>query len=211
MTISIIGTGNMALGLATRFAVGGHDVQAHAHNADHGEAMLAKIPAEAKAKVTVVPFATPIAGEVVVLAVPYDAMKDVIEAIGSQLDGKIVIDISNPLDWSTMESVIPAGGSAAEQIAGMLPKARVVKAFNTTFAGLLLAGSVAGLPLDVFIAGDDAAARATVVSLVKDSGMRGIDAGVLAHARQLEGMSQMLIITHSQVAAPFSAGLNIVS
>jgi NADPH-dependent F420 reductase len=210
MTISIIGTGNMALGLATRFAVGGHDVQVHAHNADHGEAMLAKIPAEAKAKVTVVSFAAPLAGDVVVLAVPYDAMKDVIEAIGSQLDGKIVIDISNPLDWSTMESVIPAGGSAAEQIAGMLPKAHVVKAFNTTFAGLLLAGTVAGRPLDVFVAGPDAA-RATVLELVQSSGLRGIDAGALAHARQLEGMSQMLIITHGQVAQPFSAGLNIVS
>lgn len=211
MTISIIGTGNMALGLATRFAVGGHEVHAHAHNDEHGEALLLKVPAEAKAKVAVVPLTAPINGEVVVLAVPYDAMKDVVESVGAQLDGKIVIDISNPLDWSTMESIIPAGGSAAQQIAELLPKAHVVKAFNTTFAGLLLAGSVAGQPLDVFIAGDDAAARATVVSLVKDGGMRGIDAGVLAHARQLEGMSQMLIITHSQVAAPFSAGLKIVS
>ena len=211
MTISIIGTGNMALGLATRFAIGGHDVHAHAHNAEHGAAMAAKLSADAKARVTVVPVTAPIKGDVVVLAVPYDAMKDVIETIGAQLDGKIVIDISNPLDWSTMESVIPAGGSAAQQIALMLPKSHVIKAFNTTFATLLSAGTVAGQPLDVFIAGDDAAARATVVSLVKESGMRGIDAGVLAHARQLEGMSQMLIITHSQAAAPFSAGLKTVS
>src|SRR6266566_7176053 len=84
----------------------------------------------------------------------------------------------------------PPGSSDAEEIARMVPPgARVVKAFNTTFARTLVAGTVAGQPLDVFITGDDAAAKATVSQLVEAGGLRAIDAGPLAHAHYLEGLA----------------------
>jgi predicted dinucleotide-binding enzyme len=101
------------------------------------------------------------AGRIVVLAVPFDATKELVSGYGDALDGRIVIDITNPTDFTTFDSlVVGSGSSAAEEIAERAhPGATVVKAFNTTFAGTLAAGEVAGQPLDVFIASDSPDAR----------------------------------------------------
>jgi predicted dinucleotide-binding enzyme len=132
---------------------------------------------------------SPIDGEVVVLAVPYSAAASVVQQYGDGLAGKIVVDITNPVDFSTMSPAVAPGTSGAEEIAKAAPAgAKVVKAFNTTFAGTLGAGQVAGQPLDVFIAGDDADAKATISRLVEAGGLCAIDVGSLQRARQLEAL-----------------------
>lgn len=214
MTITIIGTGNMAKGIAVSALRGGHRVELHARELPKATALAGELQklAPGKPAVTAVPSGSAVAGEMVVLAVPYAAAAAVMKEYGDKLAGKIIIDITNPLDWNTMDPVTPPASSAAEEIAKLAPAgAKVVKAFNTTFAGTLVAGNVAGQPLDVFIAGDDEAARKAVARLVTDAGLRPIDAGPLKRARQLEATAVVLITTHQHVAPPFTAALKIIS
>src|SRR5690606_22124325 len=89
--------------------------------------------------------------------------------------------------------------------------AKVVKAFNTTYAGTLLAGEVAGQKLDVFIAGDDGDAKAKVGELVEDGGMRAIDAGPLSRGRQSEGMQLLHITLQGTLGTNWGSALKILS
>jgi predicted dinucleotide-binding enzyme len=100
----------------------------------------------------------------------------------------VVVDISNPVDWATFDGLVtPHDSSAAEEISKSLPEgARLVKAWNTVFAGTLSEGQVAGHPLDVFVTGDDAEAKETVIYLIKSDGSNAMDAGPLRRARELE-------------------------
>jgi predicted dinucleotide-binding enzyme len=133
--------------------------------------------------------------DVVVLALPYPEGRAVAREQGAALSGVTVVDTCNPVDFSTFDSLLTSPGvSAAEEIAAANPGARVVKAFNTTFASALVAGWVGGLPLDVFLAGDDAPAKALVGRLVSDGGMRPVDTGPLRRARELEAF-QLLHMT----------------
>ena len=190
MRVTIIGAGNMARGIATRVLVGGHDVTITAKD-DLKAAQLAdelRDQAKGPARVGAGGDSAVDGADVVVLAVPFAAAKQLVADYGARLDGKIVIDISNPVDAALDALVVEPGTSAAEQIAGLAaPGARVVKAFNTTFAGTLLVGQVGGLPLDVFIAGDDESARKQVADLVASGGLSPVDVGALKHARELEG------------------------
>ena len=114
--VSIIGTGNMGQAIAALAAKGGNTVELI------GSADTDK----------------PVTGDVVVLAVPYPAVADVLADPRRELAGKVVVDITNPLDFPTFDSLtVPADGSAAAEIAAALPQSRVLKAFNTTFAGTL--------------------------------------------------------------------------
>ena len=99
----------------------------------------------------------------------------------------------------------------AQEIADKVPGARVVKAFNTTFAGTLAAGEVDGHPLDVFLASDDEEAKATVRRLVEDGGMRPVDVGPLAHARQLEGAGYLHIAVQASLDTGYGSALKIVA
>jgi 8-hydroxy-5-deazaflavin:NADPH oxidoreductase len=126
--------------------------------------------------------------------VPYPAVAPIVAQYGDQLAGKIVVDITNPIDFTTITPVVAPGTSGAEEIAKAAPTGvKVVKAFNTTFAGRLVAGQVAEQPLDVLIAGDDGDAKATVSQLVESGGLRTIDAGALERARQLEALGLLHI------------------
>jgi NADPH-dependent F420 reductase len=179
--LSIIGTGNMSQAIASIAAKGGHSVQ------QLGQGDLD----------------TAITGDVVVLAVPYPAVPDVIAKRGAQLAGKVVVDITNPLDFETFDSlVVPADGSAAAEIAAALPDSRVLKAFNTNFAGTLAAGSVGALATTVLIAGDDADAKSTLADIVTSGGVKAIDAGSLARARELEavGFLQLTLAANEKVS-----------
>ena len=103
---------------------------------------------------------TAVTGDVVVLAVPYPAISEVLAQRGDSLAGRIVVDITNPLNFETFDSlVVPADSSAAAEIAAALPDSKVLKAFNTTFAATLAAGTVGSLTTTVLIAGDDADAK----------------------------------------------------
>ena len=184
MQIAIVGAGNMARGIATRLLAGGHTVAITAKDATKAEALAAGLTGDVRAgDDTVVDGA-----EVVVLAVPFEAAKELAAAYGPRLNGKILIDISNPVKPALDGLVVPPGTSAAAAIAQAAAEGtRVVKAFNTTFASTLIAGDVDGTPLDVFIAGDDEDARKQVAELVASGGLNPVDAGPLEWARALEG------------------------
>jgi predicted dinucleotide-binding enzyme len=184
MNVTIIGTGNMARGIATRALAGGHAVTLLGTSADKASALAGELSGEVRAGAV----GDPLDGDVVVLAVPYSALEDVLGRYGSQLGGKVVVDITNPVDFSSFAPLDVAAGSAAQEIAGKLDGGRVVKAFNTTFAGTLASGDVAGQPLDVLIASDDADAARTVAQLAADGGLRAIEAGPLAPAHELEAL-----------------------
>jgi predicted dinucleotide-binding enzyme len=89
--------------------------------------------------------------------------------------------------------------------------ARVVKAFNTTFAGTLSEGGVAGEPLDVFVAGDDEEAKAAVSKLVEDGGLRPIDAGPLKRARELEAAGLLHMSIQEPLGTGFGSALKILA
>jgi predicted dinucleotide-binding enzyme len=127
--------------------------------------------------------------EVVILAVYYPSTLEAARELGEELEGKVVVDISNPVNRTFDGLATEAGTSAAEELAQAVPAdARVVKAFNTTFAGTLVEGEVAGQTLDVFIAGDDEGSKETVAQLARDGGLRAIDVGPLERARHREGL-----------------------
>jgi len=165
--VTIIGTGNMGQAIASVVTKGGSTVE-----------LLNQSDADKQ-----------ISGEIVVLAVPYPAVADIVATRGAQLAGKIVVDITNPLNFETFDSlVVPADGSAAAEIAAALPSSRVLKAFNTTFAGTLASGTIGGLPTTVLIAGDDADAKSLLAGIVTAGGLRAVDAGSLKRARELEAL-----------------------
>jgi len=182
-TITIIGNGNMARGIATRALAAGRAVEILGRDEAKAQALAGELAASGT--VTSGPAAQVPEGDVVVLALPFDAAKDVVTGYGEALAGKTVVDITNPVNFETFDSLVVAPGtSAAEEIAALTP-ASVVKAFNTTFAGALVAARLAG---------DDEAATTTVASLVADGGMRPIVAGPLKRSRELEGF-QFLVMT----------------
>ncbi len=138
--VSILGTGNMGQAIASVVGRGGHTVQL----IGRGDA------------------AAPLDGDVVVLAIPYGAVNAVLAERGDSLAGRIVVDITNPVNLETFDSLtVPADSSATAEIAAALPSSRVLKAFNTTFAGTLASGTVGSLTTTVLIAGDDADAKST--------------------------------------------------
>ena len=132
--------------------------------------------------------------------------------LGDRLAGKVVVDISNPLNETFDALATSPGTSAAEEVAATVPAgARVVKAFNTTFSGTLVEGQVAGQPLDVFIAGDDEEAKETVAQLVRDGGLRAIDVGPLERARQLEGLGFLIITLQQPLGLNFQSAWKLIS
>jgi 8-hydroxy-5-deazaflavin:NADPH oxidoreductase len=153
----------------------------------------------------------PITGDVVVLAVWYQAVADVLARYGGQLEGKVIVDITNPIDTEAFEPLKLEAGSAAQEIAAKAPGAKVVKAFNTTFAGTLTEGQVSGQPLDVFLASDDEDAKAVVSQLISDGGLRPVDAGPLARARELEAMGFLHMALQGQLGTGFASTIKVLS
>jgi predicted dinucleotide-binding enzyme len=207
MNVTIIGTGNMARGLGERLIAGGHEVTVLGKDLDAAEAVVSDIGAGAKAGQS----DDPIGDDVVVLAVYYPDAQAAVAEHGDTLSGKTVIDITNPVNESFDGLVTPPDSSAAEELARSAPGARFVKAFNTTFAGTLREGRVAGQPLDVFIAGDDQDAKATVAELARDGGLNPIDAGPLKRARELEAMGLLHMTLQGSLGTGFSSAIRIIS
>ncbi|MBG6096945.1 NADPH-dependent F420 reductase [Nocardioides luteus] len=188
--ISIIGTGNMGQAIATVAARGGHPTQ-----------LLGKADA-----------ATPATGDIVVLAVPYPALGEVLAQRGAELAGKIVVDITNPVDFETFDSLtVPADSSATAELAAALPDSRVLKAFNTTFAATLAEGTVGDLATAVQIAGDDADAKAALSEVVTSAGLRAVDAGALKRARELEALGFLQISLAAAEQIPWTGGFGVVA
>ena len=207
MEITIIGTGNMARGIATRALAGGHAVTLLGTESSKAEALAGELSGDVRAGQV----GDPLSGDLVVLAVWYAAVDDVLAGYGDQLDGKVLVDITNPIDVEAFEPLQLDAGSAAQEIAAKSPGARVVKAFNTTFAGTLLEGAVAGQPLDVFLAGDDETAKETVKQLVRDGGLRPIDAGQLALAHHIEALGYLNMAIQGDLGTNYASAVKVVA
>ena len=213
MNVTIIGAGNMGRGIGTRAAAGGHSVTFVDANPDVAEQAAADVQKAAKngAEVSTSSLGDVQLGDVVVLAVWYGVNLDLAKQLGDKLAGRVVVDIANPLNATYDGLATAADSSSAEDLArAVAPGAKVVKAFNTTYAGTLVAGQVDGRPLDVFIAGDDAEAKEKVAQLVKDGGMRPIDTGALNRARQIEGMQLLHIVTQGTLGTNWGSAIKIL-
>lgn len=184
MKITIVGAGNMGGAIGTRATAGHHEVEL----LDRDPAEARRLADELGGSSTALDMDAPFGGDVVVLAIYYPGIKDAVEQYVDRLSGKVVVDISNPVNTLTWDRLATApGSSSAEEVAQLVPEGtRVVKAFNTTFATTLVDGQVNGQQLDVLIAGDDSDAKDQVSQLVSDGGLRPIDVGPLARAQQLE-------------------------
>jgi predicted dinucleotide-binding enzyme len=208
MNVTIIGTGNMARGIGKRLVAGGHSVRVLGKDVDAAEAVVGNLgDGSTKAGRS----GEAIADDVVVLAVYFPDAQAAVEQYGEGLSGKVVVDITNPVNESFDGLVTPPDGSGAQELAARAPGARVVKAFNTTFAGTLSEGQVAGQPLDVLIAGDDEEAKATVAQLVRDGGLRPIDAGPLKRARELEAAGLLHMTLQGPLGTGFGTALKLLA
>jgi 8-hydroxy-5-deazaflavin:NADPH oxidoreductase len=205
--ITIIGTGNMGRGLATRALAGGHAVTLLGTQKAKAQELADQLSGDLRAGEV----GDPLADDVVVLAVWYAAVDDVLGRYGDQLEGRVVVDVTNPIDVDAFEPLKLDAGSAAQEIAAKVPEAKVVKAFNTTFAGTLGDGEVAGQPLDVLLASDDEGAKATVGRLVEDAGLRPIDAGPLRRARELEALGYLHMALQQPLAGNFGTAVKILA
>ena len=136
MDITIIGTGNMARGIATRALAGGNRVTLLGTSTEKAQALADELSGDVRAGQV----GDPLPGDIVVLAVWYQAVDDVLRRYEGELDGKVVVDITNPVDTETYAPLTIEAGSVAQEIAARVPGAKVVKAFNTTFAGTLVDG-----------------------------------------------------------------------
>lgn len=185
-TISIIGAGIMATAIASRIAKAGHTVEVFSRDPTKAQALADKLAAGATTRT----YGTAPAGDIVILAVPYSGASAAVADYGSALDGKTIIDIANPVATDLSGLVTPHGSSGAQEIARIVPaSASVVKAFNTIFGHVLAKGG----QLDVFIAADDAEAKARVSTFLESLGLRPFDVGGLHMAQTLEALGLMMI------------------
>ena len=188
-TVSIIGNGNMGTAIGGIVAAGGNTVEFIGRDT-----------------------AQQITGDIVVLAVPHFAIDEIVAARGADLAGKVVVDITNPLDFSTFDSlVVPADGSRASELAAALPEAKVLKAFNTNFAATLAAKTIGAHPTTVLIAGDDDEAKLALAEVVRAGGVNAIDAGRLSRARELEAVGFLQLTLAVQEKVGWDAGIALVA
>jgi NADPH-dependent F420 reductase len=182
--VAIIGVGNVGTALGGATLRAGHDVVFAAKDAEHARDVAAELGGRAAATSR----EAAEAADVIVLAVWYTVVDDVLAEIGDALAGKVVVDVTNPVtaDYSALAVEVT---SAAEEIQRKAPAAHVVKAFNTVFASLQADPVIDGKPVDGLVAGDDEEAKGTVIELVRSLGMRPLDAGGLRMARALEQLA----------------------
>ena len=187
--VTIFGSGNMGTALDEVLAAGGASID-HINHTD------------TQAKIT---------GDVVILAVPYPALEEIVERYGEQLADKVVVDITNPLDFTTFDSlVVPSGSSAASELAAALPTARVVKAFNTTLAATLRAKSIGPNPTVVLVAGDDADAKDVLIEAIQAGGVEAVDVGPLRRSRELEAIGFLELTLAANAKISWAGGFAIV-
>jgi predicted dinucleotide-binding enzyme len=174
MKIAIIGKGNVGSSLGKGLRNAGHEIKFGHRDPKEPVAEAAKW------------------GELIIIAVPHENAKNAIDAIGEFADNKIVIDVMNAVGQN-LSSTIVCTTSMAEQTQERLPKALVIKAFNTVFAKNQSTARVGDQKLTAFIAGNSQKAKDTVAQLTRDIGFDPVDCGSIEAARHLESMAIMLI------------------
>jgi predicted dinucleotide-binding enzyme len=167
--IGIIGNGNVGSALGRGLKRAGHDVR----SVGNDKQAIRETASWA---------------EVILLAVPFTAIDGVVREVGSVVEGKVLIDVTNALD-ANMGLAVGFTTSGAEELQRKVPKVRVVKAFNTVFALHMDSGRLGDKPLTAFVAGDEASAKTTVLELAREIGFDAVDAGPLKNARLLEPLA----------------------
>lgn len=208
-TISIIGSGGMAAAIGGLAAKAGHTVEVMNRDAAKAQALAERFGTGA----TTGTFGAVPAGDIVILALPYSAVIEVVKQYGEALAGKLLVDITNPVGADMTSFVTPKDSFGALEIAKTAPAdAQVIKAFNTVFSHVLVAGPVEGHPLDVFIAGDDAPAKARLSSFIESLGLRPLDTGPLIMARTLEHVCLLSLglMTHAIKHTKFAIGVSVL-
>src|SRR3984893_2385460 len=201
-SVSIIGTGNMASALADRALAGGNAVEIIGRD----PAKAKELPSQTGDGGTAGTWGAVPAGEIVILAVLFDSAVPVVSQYGDALAGKIIVDITNPFNPRVTAVAVPADTSIAQMVAEAAPaSARVVKAFNTLFRDVLAAGG----RLDVFMAGDDAQAKASVSAFITSLGLRPQDTGDLSMAHWLEGAGLLSVGVGRSGVGDFNFSLGV--
>jgi predicted dinucleotide-binding enzyme len=190
MNITLIGAGNMGAGFAKQLTAAGHKVRVTSRDLAKAQALASTYPGAT----AVAPAEALGNSEVVIVATGFADAVPALKALGP-LEGRVVVDITNPLTNDYMGLTLGFETSAAEELAKALPGAQVVKAFNTVLAQVLADGPVFanGQTVPVFYAGDDERAKQTVRALVESIGFQAVDAGGLKNARYLEPVAGLNI------------------
>ncbi|MFF4598880.1 NADPH-dependent F420 reductase [Amycolatopsis sp. CA-161197] len=202
-SITLIGTGNMARTIGTLAVAGGNTVEVIGRDAAKSAALAKTLGGGTTAGT----FGATPAGDIVLLAVLFDSAVPVVREFRDALAGKIIVDITNPFNATGTGLALPHDTSVAQSVAEAAPaSARVVKAFNTLFRHVLAQGG----PVDVFLAGDDAQAKASVSTFIESLGLRPRDTGDLSMAHWLEGagLLTMGLARHGVGNFDFSLGIN---
>jgi len=185
-SISIIGNGNMARAIGALAAAGGNTVEVIGRD----RSKAADLATTLGGSTTTGEFGAAPAGDIVIVALRYADVVPVVTQYGNTLADKVIVDISNPFNADADGLALPADTSIAQEVAKAAPAgARVVKAFNTVFGHVLEKGRT----LDVFMAGDDAQAKARVSEFIASLGLRPLDVGGLTMAHWLEGTGLVLM------------------
>lgn len=190
MKIGIIGSGNVGGALGTRWAANGHSVVFGSRHPDSAQMLelVAKAPgSRAVANAEAVKHA-----DVILLATPWDATKEIIDSLGD-LSGKVVLDTTNPIAPDLSGLSIGTTTSAGEQVAQWLPGANVVKAFNTVGNNVMADPTFGDAKVVMFYCGDDAGAKKTAAALITELGFDAVDAGAMVKARLLEPFAMLWI------------------
>ncbi|HEY5222049.1 MAG TPA: NAD(P)-binding domain-containing protein [Microbacteriaceae bacterium] len=201
-SISIIGAGNMASAIGALALKAGNTVEIVGRDAAKAAALASALGNGATAGT----WGAAPTGDIVILAVLFDSAVPIVSEYGDALAGKIVVDITNPFNASATGLAIPHDTSVAQMVADAAPAStHVVKAFNTLFRDVLAAGGV-----DVFVAGDDAQAKASLSAFIESLGLRPMDAGDLSMAHWLEGAGLLEMgLARNGVGFNFSLGVKL--
>jgi NADPH-dependent F420 reductase len=206
MDIAIIGAGNVGRALATSFVRAGHTVTITSRDPEHAGSVATDVGAdvaESNAAATA-------RADIVVLATPFSSADTIAAEIADEVTGKVVIDATNRMSFGAEGPEIDGTTSNAEELAALLPNAKIVKAFNTLFAPNQSDPIAEGIRLDGFVAGDDADARATVLDLIASIGLNPVDVGPLSRARQLEGLAFLNITVNMANGGSWQSGWKLV-
>ncbi|MBB6172606.1 hypothetical protein HNR23_002666 [Nocardiopsis mwathae] len=210
LSVAVLGgTGDQGRGLARRFALAGHDVVIGSRSAERAQTAAESLGAGLGVRGADNATAAE-QGDVVIVAVPWDGHKELLEALADRLADKIVVDCVNPLgfDKKGPYALVVEEGSAAQQAEAVLPRSRVVGAFHHVSAVTLLDPEVDKVDLDVLVLGDDREATDIVRALAsRIPGVRGIYGGRLRNAHQVEAFTANLIAVNRRYKA--HAGLRI--
>lgn len=187
MQITIFGHGHLAKAVAANFEKGDNQVNFITH--ENGATV----------------------GELVIFAVPFQAIDDIINRYKDQLDGKVVVDATNPLNFQNWDLLVPADSSSAAVTAQKLPNSHVLKAFNTVTAGAMTAGKLANdhAP-QVLIAGDDDDAKQKLTSALAASPLETVNIGPLARACDLEALGRIELSMAFAKKLPMNGGFLVV-